>query len=54
MTCKTIFYGEAPECRVRQNVNKNQLREEENLASIGCGMVGAAVVDDVEVSELLS
>jgi hypothetical protein len=37
-----IFHGEAPECRVRQKVNKNRLLEEENLAFIGCGMVGAA------------
>jgi hypothetical protein len=26
--------------------------EEENLAFIGCGVVGAAVVDDVEVVEV--
>jgi hypothetical protein len=35
-------------------VNNNRLLEEENLAFIGCGVVGAAVVDDVEVGELLS
>jgi hypothetical protein len=36
-----IFYGEAPECRVQQKLNKNRLLEEENLAFIGCGVVGA-------------
>jgi hypothetical protein len=35
-------------------VNNNQLLEEENLAFIGCGVVGVAVVDDVELGELLS
>jgi hypothetical protein len=35
-------------------VNNNRLLEEENLACIGCGVVGAAVVDDVEVVDLLS
>jgi hypothetical protein len=33
--------------------NNNQLLEEENLAFVGCGVVGAAVVDD-DVVELLS
>jgi hypothetical protein len=33
--------------------NNNRLLEEENLAFVGCGMVGAAVVDD-DVVELLS
>jgi hypothetical protein len=37
-----IFYGGAPEYRVRRKVNKNRLLEEENLAFIGCGVVGAA------------
>jgi hypothetical protein len=36
------FHGGAPDCRVRQKVNKNRLLEEENLAFIGCGVVGAA------------
>jgi hypothetical protein len=35
-------------------VNDNWLLEEENLAFIGCAIVGAAVVDDIEVGELLS
>jgi hypothetical protein len=35
-------------------VNNNRLLEEENLAFIGCDVAGAAVVDDVEVGELLS
>jgi hypothetical protein len=39
---------------VAAKVNNNQLLVEENLAFIGCGAVGAAVVDDVEVGELLS
>jgi hypothetical protein len=34
-------------------VNDNRLLEEENLAFIRCGVVGAAVVDD-DVVELLS
>jgi hypothetical protein len=34
-------------------VNNNQLLVEKNLAFIGCG-VDTAVVDDVEVGELLS
>jgi hypothetical protein len=33
-------------------VNNNRLLKQENLAFIGCGVVGAAVVDDVEVCEL--
>jgi hypothetical protein len=33
--------------------DNNRLLEEENLAFIGCGMVGASVVDD-DVVELLS
>jgi hypothetical protein len=49
-----IFHGGAPECRVRRKVNKNRLLEDENLAFIGCAVVGVAVVDDVEVGELLS
>jgi hypothetical protein len=32
--------------------NNNQLLEKENLAFIGCSVVGAAVVDDVEVVEV--
>jgi hypothetical protein len=39
---------------VAVKVNNNRLVEEENLAFIGCAAVGAAVVDDVEVGELLS
>jgi hypothetical protein len=35
-------------------VNNNRLLVKENLAFIGCGVVGAAVVYDVEVGELLS
>jgi hypothetical protein len=35
-------------------VNNNRLLEEENLAFIGCDVVGVAVVNDVEVGELLS
>jgi hypothetical protein len=54
MICKMIFHGGAPDCRVRWKVNKNRLLEEENLAFSGCNVVGAAVVDDVEVGELLS
>jgi hypothetical protein len=38
---------------VAAKVNDNWLLEEENLAFIGCGAVGAAVVDD-DVVELLS
>jgi hypothetical protein len=53
MICKMIFHGGAPECRVWAKVNNNRLLEEENLAFIGCGIVGAAVVDD-DVVELLS
>jgi hypothetical protein len=34
-------------------VNNNRLLEEENLAFIGCG-VSAAMIDDIEVDELLS
>jgi hypothetical protein len=54
MICKMIFHGGAPECRVRRKVNDNWLLEKENLAFIGCAVVGTAVVDDVEVGELLS
>jgi hypothetical protein len=39
---------------VAEKVNDNCLLEDENLAFIGCAVVGAAVVDDVEVGELLS
>jgi hypothetical protein len=38
---------------IAAKVNDNQLLEEENLAFIGCTVVGAAVVDD-GVVELLS
>jgi hypothetical protein len=48
-----IFHDGAHKCRVWQK-GKNWLLEEKNLAFIGCGMVGAAIVDDVEVGELLS
>jgi hypothetical protein len=34
---------------VAAKVNNNRLLKEENLAFIGCAVVGAAVVDDVEV-----
>jgi hypothetical protein len=47
-----IFHGGAPKCRVWRKVNDNRLLEEENLAFVGCGVVGAAVVDD-DVVELL-
>jgi hypothetical protein len=53
MICKIFFYGGAPECRVRRKVKNNRILEKENLAFIGCGVVGAAVVDD-DVVELLS
>jgi hypothetical protein len=38
---------------VAAKVNDNRFLEEENLAFIWCGVVGAAVVDD-DVVELLS
>jgi hypothetical protein len=47
-----IFHGGAPEFRVRQKVNDNRFLEEENLAFIGCGVVGTTVVDD-DIVELL-
>jgi hypothetical protein len=47
------FHSGAPECRVWRKVNKNRLLEEENLAFVGCVVVGAAVVDD-DIVELLS
>jgi hypothetical protein len=34
-------------------VNDNRFLEEENLAFVGCGVVGAAIVDD-DIVELLS
>jgi hypothetical protein len=49
-----IFHGGALKCRVRRKVNNNRFLEEENLAFIVCAVVGVAVVDDVEVVELLS
>jgi hypothetical protein len=54
MICKMIFHGGAPECRMRRKVNNNRFLEEENLAFIVCAVVGAVVVDDVEVVKLLS
>jgi hypothetical protein len=54
MICRMIFHGGAPERRVQRKVNNNRILKEENLAFIGCGVVGMAVVDDVEVVELLS
>jgi hypothetical protein len=39
---------------VAAKVNDNRFLEDENLAFVGCVAVGAAVVDDVEVGELLS
>jgi hypothetical protein len=48
-----IINGGAPKCRVRRKVNKNQLLEDENLAFIGCGVIGATIIDD-GVVELLS
>jgi hypothetical protein len=54
MICSMIFHGGAPERRVQRKVNNNRILKEENLAFIGCGVVGMAVVDDVEVVELLS
>jgi hypothetical protein len=35
-------------------VNNNQLLVVENLAFTGCGVVGATMIKDVEVDELLS
>jgi hypothetical protein len=45
--------AEPPSVGYGGNVNNNRILEEENLAFIGCGVVGAAVVDD-DVVELLS
>jgi hypothetical protein len=39
---------------VAVKVNDNRFLEDENLAFVGCAAVDAAVVDDVEVGELLS
>jgi hypothetical protein len=47
------FSWQSPRVSVAAKVNINQLLVEENLAFIGCGVVGAAVVDD-DVVELLS
>jgi hypothetical protein len=51
MICNMIFHGGAPECQVRQKINKNQLLVEENLDFVGC-VVDA--VEDVDVVDLLS
>jgi hypothetical protein len=48
-----IFFGEAPEYQLWQKVKNNLFLKEENLAFVGCAVVGAAVVDD-DVVELLS
>jgi hypothetical protein len=48
-----IVHGGAPKRGVRQKVNNNRLLEEENLAFVGCAVVGEAVVND-DVVELLS
>jgi hypothetical protein len=48
------FPWRSPRVSSVAKVNNNRFLEEENLAFIGCGMVGVAVVDDVEVGELLS
>jgi hypothetical protein len=47
------FSWRSPRVLDAAKVNNNQFLEEENLAFIGCGVVGAAVVDD-DVVELLS
>jgi hypothetical protein len=48
------FSRRSPRVSGAVKVNNNRILVEENLAFIGCGVVGAAVVDDVEVGELLS
>jgi hypothetical protein len=45
--------AEPPSVGYGEKVNENRLLEEENLAFIGCGVVGVAVVDD-NVVKLLS
>jgi hypothetical protein len=37
-----IFHGGAPRVSGAAKVNNNRLLEEENLAFIGCGVVGVA------------
>jgi hypothetical protein len=53
MIYKMIFMAEPPSIGAAK-VNNNRILEDENLAFIGCGVVGATVVNDVEVGELLS
>jgi hypothetical protein len=48
------FSWRSPRVSIAAKVNDNWLLKEENLAFIGCTVIGAAVVDDVEVGELLS
>jgi hypothetical protein len=43
------FSWRSPRVSVAAKGNNNQFLEEENLAFIGCGVVGTAVVDDVEL-----
>jgi hypothetical protein len=52
MICRMVFHSGAPESRLRRKRNNNRLLEEENLAFIECALVGAAIVDDVEVVEV--
>jgi hypothetical protein len=47
------FLWRSPRVLGAAKVNDNRFLEEENLAFIGCGVVGAAVVED-DVVELLS
>jgi hypothetical protein len=47
------FLWRSPRVSGAVKVNNNRLLEEENLAFIWCGVVGAAVVDD-DIVELLS
>jgi hypothetical protein len=48
------FSWRSPRGSGAAKVNDNRFLKEENLAFIGCGVVVAVGVDDVEVGELLS
>jgi hypothetical protein len=48
------FSWRSPRVSGAAKVNNNRFLEEMNLAFIWSGVVGAAVVDDKEVGELLS
>jgi hypothetical protein len=48
------FSWRSPRVSGATKVNNNRLLKEENLAFIGCAVVGAAVVDDVELGLSLS